>query len=223
MPVGISRCACLFEGVIRHAWIGGLGAHPLQGAGPKIACTLVWGASLHSANYYIVYPGNTPENHPPAEGCMIHSKQDWGCRIQDPGTRGYRWWKAADVSHSARSTRCAPLGLDTVGNGLFCNQEESPRAPLSKKRTKSATTTTTQVTRASVSGSTMHKLQYSTIRQAAQTVHRRKRVLLGQGGRGGGGSGSPCQHPRWAGTDPAPLIEGAGGNSSKDFRVHRAG
>ena len=38
-----------------------------------------------------VYPGNTPANHPPTEGCMIHSKQHRGCRIQDPGTRGYRW------------------------------------------------------------------------------------------------------------------------------------
>ena len=28
-----------------------------------------------------------------------------GCRIQDPGSRGYRWWKTADFSHSAR---CAP-------------------------------------------------------------------------------------------------------------------
>ena len=28
-----------------------------------------------SANDYVVYPGNTPENHPPAEGCMINSKQ----------------------------------------------------------------------------------------------------------------------------------------------------
>ena len=24
-----------------------------------------------------------------------------GCRIQDPGTHGYRWWKTADFSHSA--------------------------------------------------------------------------------------------------------------------------
>ena len=28
----------------------------------------------HSANYYAVYPGNTPENHPPTEACMINSK-----------------------------------------------------------------------------------------------------------------------------------------------------
>ena len=44
--------------------------------------------SAHSANYYVVYPGNTPENHPPTEAYMIHSKQHWGSRIQDPGTRG---------------------------------------------------------------------------------------------------------------------------------------
>ena len=29
---------------------------------------------LRSANYYGVYPGNTPENHPPTEACMINSK-----------------------------------------------------------------------------------------------------------------------------------------------------
>ena len=33
---------------------------------------------------------------------MIHSKPHRGCRIQDPGTRSYRWWKTADFSHSAR-------------------------------------------------------------------------------------------------------------------------
>ena len=37
---------------------------------------------------YVVYPGNTPANHPPTEACMIHSKQHRGCRIQDPGTCG---------------------------------------------------------------------------------------------------------------------------------------
>ena len=28
---------------------------------------MAWGRFSHSANYYIVYPGNTPENYPPAE------------------------------------------------------------------------------------------------------------------------------------------------------------
>ena len=26
-----------------------------------------------------------------------------GCRNKDPGTRGYRWWKTAAFSHSART------------------------------------------------------------------------------------------------------------------------
>ena len=39
---------------------------------------------------------------------MIHSKQHRGRRIQDPGTRGYRWWKTADFSHSACTARSAP-------------------------------------------------------------------------------------------------------------------
>ena len=32
------------------------------------------GAFSHSANYYGDYPGNNPENHPPAESCTINSK-----------------------------------------------------------------------------------------------------------------------------------------------------
>ena len=32
--------------------------------------------------YYVVYPGNTPQNHPPAEGCMINSKQH---QVQNSG------------------------------------------------------------------------------------------------------------------------------------------
>ena len=46
------------------------------------------GAFSHGASYYVVYPRNTPENHRPTEACMIHSKQQRGCRIQDPGTHG---------------------------------------------------------------------------------------------------------------------------------------
>ena len=45
---------------------------------------------------------------PPTEGCTIHSKQHRGCRNQDPGTRGYRRWKTADFSHSARTAHGAP-------------------------------------------------------------------------------------------------------------------
>ena len=62
----------------------------------------------HSANHYAVHPGNTPDDHPSAEGCMIHSKPHRGCRAQDPGARGYQGWKTADFSHSARCTPYPP-------------------------------------------------------------------------------------------------------------------
>ena len=39
---------------------------------------------------------------------MIHSKQHRGCRLQGPETRGYRWWKTADFSHSAGTAHGAP-------------------------------------------------------------------------------------------------------------------
>ena len=39
---------------------------------------------------------------------MIHSKPRRGCRIQDPGIPGYRWWKTADFSHSAGTAHGAP-------------------------------------------------------------------------------------------------------------------
>ena len=39
------------------------------------------------------------------EAGMIHSTQHRGCRVQDPGTHGYRRWKTAEFPHSAR---CAP-------------------------------------------------------------------------------------------------------------------
>ena len=48
----------------------------------------VFARRAHSANYSVVYPRKTPENHLPTEACMIHSKQHRGCRIQDPGSHG---------------------------------------------------------------------------------------------------------------------------------------
>ena len=96
---------------------------------------------VHSANYYVVYPGNTPANHPPyrsvhdpfktASGRTIQDPGTRGkhqtktkipgvpagavgCRIQDPGTRGYRWWKTADFSHSAGTARAHAHGAPTI-------------------------------------------------------------------------------------------------------------
>ena len=44
---------------------GGDGPHDVGG---------VFAQRGHSANYYGDYPGNNPENHPPAESCTINSK-----------------------------------------------------------------------------------------------------------------------------------------------------
>ena len=47
---------------------GGLGGAFLHSAGTARA------QRGHSANYYGDYPGNNPENHPPAESCTVNSK-----------------------------------------------------------------------------------------------------------------------------------------------------
>ena len=47
-------------------------------------CGGVFAQRGHSADYYAVYPGSTPENHSPTEACMIHSKQHRGCRTLGP-------------------------------------------------------------------------------------------------------------------------------------------
>ena len=67
------------------------------------------GAFSHSANHYGVYPRNTPKNHPPTEACMQNSMR---CRIQDPGTRGYRWGKQPTfrTAHGAPPI-AAPCGM----------------------------------------------------------------------------------------------------------------
>ena len=46
--------------------------------------------------------------NPPTEAGMIHSKPHRGCRIQGPGTHGYRRWKTADFLHSAGTAHGAP-------------------------------------------------------------------------------------------------------------------
>ena len=58
----------------------------------------------------LFYPGNTPENHPPTAACMIHSKQHWGCRIQDPGTRGKHQTETKNPRCSSRGCRVQNSG-----------------------------------------------------------------------------------------------------------------
>ena len=85
------------------------------------------GAFSHSANYYVVYPRNTPESHPTTEACMIHSKQHRGCRIQDPGTRGKHQTKTKNPWCTSRGCRVQNSGpwdpwLPVVTNSRFFAQ-----------------------------------------------------------------------------------------------------
>ena len=54
-----------------------------QGSFSHSACT-----APIIANYYVVYPRNTLENHPPTEACMIHSG------VQNSGP--WDLWQASD-------------------------------------------------------------------------------------------------------------------------------
>ena len=87
----------------------------------------------------IVYPGNTPANHPPTEACMIHSKQHRGCRIQGPGTRGKHQTKIKNPWCTSRGCGVQNSGpwdpwLPVVKNSrLFAQRRHSARcAPLSE-------------------------------------------------------------------------------------------
>ena len=82
----------------------------------------------HSANHSVVYPGNTPDNHPPTEACMIHSKQHRGYRIQDPGTRGRHQARKEipDVPAGAVGYRIQDPWLPAVENSrLFAQRAHS--------------------------------------------------------------------------------------------------
>ena len=67
-----------------------------------------WGHRCTAPIITVFIPGTPLQTTPPTEACMIHSKPHQGCRVQDPGTRGYRRWKTADFSHSAGTAPGAP-------------------------------------------------------------------------------------------------------------------
>ena len=59
----------------------------------------------YSANYHLVYPGNTPENHPPTAAGMINSKQHG---VQNSGL--WDRWQASDQKKNpcCTSRGCTP-------------------------------------------------------------------------------------------------------------------
>ena len=76
-----------------------------------------------SANYYAVHPGNTPCKPPPYRSVHDPFKT---ASIQDPGTRGYRGWKAAAFLHSARTAHGAPpQGLCDTGTEKASRKRDS--------------------------------------------------------------------------------------------------
>ena len=91
------------------------------------------------ANHYIVYPGNTPENHPPTEACMIHSKQHRGCGIQDPGIRGKHQIQTKSPWCTSRGCRVQNSGpwdpwLLVVKNSNFLHSTSIQSHPKAAKQ-----------------------------------------------------------------------------------------
>ena len=85
------------------------------------------------SSHYAAYPGNTPAKRPPTEACTIHSKQRRVCRVQDPGTRGYRRWKTANFSHSAGTPHGPPPTNVYRYKGMMCALAATRTGPHSQK------------------------------------------------------------------------------------------
>ena len=65
------------------------------------------GAFSHSANYCVVYPGTTPENHPPTEACMVNSKQH--------GVQNSGHWDPYQTKH--KNPSCTSRGCRVQNSG----------------------------------------------------------------------------------------------------------
>ena len=87
---GLERVEAVCTGRGRTARTGGTGG--------------VFAQRAHSANYYVVYPRNTPENHPPTEACIINPKQH--------GVQNSRPWDPWPpvVENFSHGAPCVPKG-----------------------------------------------------------------------------------------------------------------
>ena len=92
----------------------------------------------HSTNYYVVYPKNTPENHPPTEACMIHSKQhrDAEFRTLGPVATGGEKQPTLRTARAQRghSTRTAHGAPPLAGHRVTCTHSAPPERALSRTK-----------------------------------------------------------------------------------------
>ena len=78
---------CSNKAVVAHGRGGGAGIHIFRRFWERFRTARVQRQSLRCLSRE--HPLQTT---PPTEACMIHSNQHRGCRMQDPGTRGYQGW-----------------------------------------------------------------------------------------------------------------------------------
>ena len=91
------------------------------------------GAFSHSAGTAPIITVFIPGTPLKTEACMIHSKQHWGCRIQDPGTRCKHQTKTKNPRCTSRGCRVQNSGpwdpwLPVVKNSrLFAQRTVRPQ------------------------------------------------------------------------------------------------
>ena len=92
---------------------------------------MLWGRFRTAPIITLFIPGTPLQTTPLQKRARSIQKQHRGCGIQDPGTRGCRWWKTADLSHSACMAHSAPplylLDLCDGGRPHFGHFWSSPR------------------------------------------------------------------------------------------------
>ena len=81
---------------------------------------LLWGRFRTApiiANYYVVYLGNTPENHPPTEACMIIHNSIGGAEFRTPGPVASIRLKKKILGVLAGAVGCRIQDLGAVATG----------------------------------------------------------------------------------------------------------
>ena len=82
----------------------------------------------HSANYYGVYPGNIPENHPPTEACMtkflVYQQGLWGAEFRTHGKQQANRGGKQPTFRTARAQRTVRPPMLHVKFSKSCAQRK---------------------------------------------------------------------------------------------------